>query len=222
MRALLLEDDFSTSSAIVNEFEAFGFMVDAYQDGEAAMDGIYEKQHDFYILDINVPNFDGYEVLVFIMQKYPNAPIIMISTHIEMEYLKKAFDFGSNDFLKKPFEMEELILRIKNMMRLSNPQGKKDTVDLSQGYYYSLVRGELFYYELNVELTKKESLLLRILAQNIGNVVSLESIKSYVWDDEEISLVTIRYWIHTLMKKLKSGMIVNVRGEGYRLRKLSY
>ncbi len=220
MRALVLEDDFSTCYAIVNEVEQLGFIVDKCFDGECAMNAIYTKQHDIYILDINVPNIDGYEVLEYILKKYPNAATIMISTHIEIEYLKKAFDVGCNDYLKKPFEMEELLLRIKNIVRLANAQGNKDIVNLSQGYTYSLITSELFYYDSNIELTKIESLLLRILVQNLGKIVSSESIKNYIWDNEEISPVTIRYWIYRLIKKFKSGMIVNARGEGYRLRKL--
>lgn len=220
MRVLLLEDDFSTCYAIVNELEQLGFIVDQCFDGECAMNAIYAKQHDIYILDINVPNIDGYEVLKYILNKHPNAATIMISTHIEIEYLKKAFAIGCNDYLKKPFEMEELLLRIKNIVRLSNTQSNKDEVNLSQGYTYSLLTSELFYYDSNIQLTKIESLLLRILVQNLGNIVSSESIKNYVWDNEEISPVTIRYWIYRLIKKFKSGMIVNARGEGYRLRKL--
>ncbi|MDD5400003.1 MAG: response regulator transcription factor [Sulfurimonas sp.] len=223
MKVLLLEDDFSTNAAIVHELEAFGFIVDSCLDGECAMDMVHQKQHDLYVLDINVPNFDGYEVLEFIIERYPNALTIMISTHIEIEYLKKAFILGSNDFLKKPFEIEELLLRIRNIMRLANPQGNKEVIDLSQGYTYSLLTGELLYYDLCVKLTKKESLLLRLLVQNLGNIVSFENIKNYVWDnEEEVSLITVRYWICALIKKLKNGMIVNVRGDGYRLRKLSH
>jgi DNA-binding response OmpR family regulator len=221
MKVLLLEDDFSTNSAMVHELEAFGFIVDSCLEGESALDMVYEKQHDLYVLDINVPNFDGYEVLKFIIETYPNALTIMISTHIEIEYLKKAFALGSNDFLKKPFEMEELLLRIRNIMRLANPQGNKEMINLSQGFTYSLLTDELFYHDLAVKLTKKESLLLRILVQNLGSVVNFENIKNYVWDNEEVSSITIRYWVCALMKKLKSGMVVNVRGEGYRLRKLS-
>lgn len=221
MKVLLLEDDFSTNAAMVDELEEFGFIVDSCLDGESAMNLVYEKKHDLYVLDINVPNFDGYEVLKFIVEKYPNALTIMISTHIEIEYLKKAFALGSNDFLKKPFEMEELLLRIRNIMRLVNPQGNQEGCDLSQGYTYSLLSGELLCHGINVKLTKKESLLLRLLVQNLGNVVSFETIQNYVWDNEEVSAITIRYWVCALIKKLKNGMIVNVRGEGYRLRKLS-
>lgn len=220
MRVLLLEDDFSTNAAIVHELEGFGFIVDSCHDGECAMDLICQRGHDLYVLDINIPNFDGYEVLKFILDTYPNALTIMISTHIEIEYLKKAFKMGSSDFLKKPFEIEELLLRIKNLMKLTNPQGNRDIIDLSQGFTYSIVGGELFYHNKEIQLTKKESLLLRILVQNIGNVVSFEKIKNYVWDEEDVSSATLRYWVCTLIKKLKNGMIINVRGEGYRLRKL--
>lgn len=222
MKVLLLEDDFSTNAAIVHELESFGFEVDSCLDGETAMDMAYKTHYDLYVLDINTPGINGYDVLKFILEVHPDALTIMISTHIEIEYLKKAFDLGSSDFLKKPFEIEELFLRIRNILRLINPLDNKEYYDLSQGYTYSMLTGELFYHGTALKLTRKETLLLRILVKNIGNVVTFEKIKSYVWnEEEEISLATIRYWVCLLIKKLKNGMIVNVRGDGYRLRKPS-
>jgi DNA-binding response OmpR family regulator len=220
MRALLLEDDYYSNSVIANELVQLGFFVDQCYDGESAMDSVYNQQHDFYILDINVPHFNGYEVLKYIQERYPKAPTIMISTHVEMEYIKKAFSMGCHDYMKKPFELEELILRVKNILRLTNCNRNENILNLSHGYTYSLVSSELFYHDLAVELTRIESLLLRILIQNIGNVVSIDVIKNYVWENEEIAPATMRYWVHRLIKKLKNGMIVNTRGVGYRLRKL--
>jgi len=220
MRILLLEDDYYSNSVIANELVQLGFFVDQCYDGESAMDAIYNQQHDFYILDINVPHFNGYEVLEYIQERYPKAPTIMISTQAEMDYLKKAFAMGCHDYMKKPFELEELMLRIKNILRLSSRENNDDILNLSQGYTYSLISSELFYHGIAIELTRIESLLLRILIQNIGNVVNVDVIKIYVWENEEIAPATMRYWIHRLIKKLKNGMIVNTRGVGYRLRKL--
>lgn len=220
MRALLVEDDYAFNTLITEELKRLGFSVDSCFEGECGMNTVYTKQHDLYLIDINVPAFNGFEVLKYIRECYPNTPAIIITTHSEIEYLKKAFALGCYDYLKKPFDMEELILRIHNALRLSNPQYKNDTIPLSQGYTYSLITSELFYHDFPIELTRIESLLLRILIQNIGNVVSSDTIQDYVWDNQEIAPSTMRYWIHRLMKKLKSGMIVNVRGIGYRLRKL--
>ncbi|MDO9306133.1 MAG: response regulator transcription factor [Sulfuricurvum sp.] len=220
MRVLLLEDDYYSNTVIANELVQLGFFIDQCYDGESAMDIIYNQQHDFYILDINVPHFDGYEVLEYIREHHPIAPVIMISTNMDIEYLKRAFLMGCHDYMKKPFELEELILRIKNILRLSNRDLNTDIVNLSQGYTYSLSSSELFYHGISVELTRIESLLLRVLINNLGNVVNNDVIKYYVWENEEIAPATMRYWIHRLIKKLKNGMIVNTRGVGYRLRKL--
>lgn len=220
MRALLVEDDYAFNTLITEELKRFGFSVDSCFEGDCGMNTVYAKQHDLYLIDINVPSFNGFEILKYIRESYPNTPAIIITTHAEIEYLKQAFALGCYDYLKKPFDMEELIIRIHNALRLSNPQHKNDTIPLSQGYTYSLITSELYYHNTPIELTRIESLLLRILIQNIGNVVSSDTIQDYVWDNEEIAPSTMRYWIHRLMKKLKSGMIVNVRGVGYRLRKL--
>lgn len=220
MRALILEDDYAFNTLIADELTRLGFSVEPCFEGECAMNAVYTKQHDLYLIDINVPAFNGFEVLEYIRERYMNTPVIMITTHSEIEFLKKAFALGCHDYLKKPFDMEELIVRVHNALRLSNPERKNDTLPLTQGYTYSLISGELYYHDSPVELTRIESLLLRILIQNIGHVVSSDAIQDYVWNNEEIAPSTMRYWIHRLMKKLKSGMIVNVRGVGYRLRKL--
>jgi len=220
MKALLLEDDYCSNTVIANELREIGFNVDLCFNGESAMDLVYTKAHDLYILDINVPEFNGIEVLEYIKNRYPNSLVIMISTQIEIEFIKKAFSLGCQDYLKKPFEMEELLLRIKNMIRLLNPDKNEDSVNLSQGYTFSISNHQLYHYGKLIELTRIESLLMRILIQNIGNIVTIETIRAYVWENEEVAPATMRYWIHRLLKKLKNGMIVNTRGVGYRLRKL--
>ncbi len=220
MRALLLEDDFSTCFVIANQLELLGYSVDKCFDGECAMNAVFAKKHDVYILDLMVPNVNGYEVLEYIANTHPSAATIVISTHIEIEYLKKAFQAGCSDYLKKPFEMEELLLRIKNVVRLTGSSTNTEIINLSQGYTYSLTSSELCYYDEPIELTKIESMVLRILVMKLGSVVASEEIKTYVWDNEEISPVTIRYWIYRLIKKFKRGMIINIRGVGYRFRKL--
>jgi len=222
MRALLLEDDYTFNSLISDELKRLGFSVDSYFEGESAIDAVYTKPHDLYLLDLNVPNFNGYEVLEYIRARFPTVPVIIISTNSEIAYLKKAFAMGCHDYLKKPFDMEELILRIYNVLRLSNPMhNDTNIISLSHGYSYSLISNELFFHGSIVELTRIESLLLHLLIQNIGNIVSADAIQEYVWDNEVIAPATMRYWIHRLMKKLKSGMIVNIRGVGYRFRKLT-
>lgn len=220
MKALLLEDDYCSNTVIANELREIGFHVDLCFDGDTAMDIVHDKGHDLYILDINVPGFDGNEVLEYIRHRYPNALVIMISTHIEIEFIKKAFSLGCQDYLKKPFEMEELLLRIKNLTRLLNPDKNEDRINLSQGYTFTLNNNQLFHYGKLIELTRIESLLLRILIQNIGNIVTNETLREYVWNSDEVAPATMRYWVHRLLKKLKNGMIVNTRGVGYRLRKL--
>ncbi|MBN2869464.1 MAG: response regulator transcription factor [Campylobacterales bacterium] len=220
MRALVLEDDYICNRVISEELQRLGFSVDTFFDGEAAVDAIHQRQHDFYLIDINVPNLNGYEVLRYIRERYPQTPALVISTHAEIQYLKKAFEAGCHDYLKKPFELEELVLRVYNVLRLSRSGQGSDMIDLSQGYSYSVVGGELFFHGSLLELTRIEILLLRIFVNHIGTIVTSEMMREYVWDDKEISPATIRYWVHRLMKKLKNGMIVNVRGMGYRLRKV--
>lgn len=223
MKIFLLEDDFSLNKLICKALEDRGFFVTSVHDGYEAMTQILNNRYDLYILDINVPGFSGHEVLEQIRKINENLPVIIVSAQLEIDNISKAYDLGCNDYLKKPFELEELILHIKyHIKTILKNDVDKDIIDLGFGISFDLKDQTLYKHGHEIVLTQKEKLLLTLLINNLDKTVTSEMIHEYVWDNKEMEAVSMRSMIHKLQKKLKSGMIVNIRGVGYKLIKKDY
>lgn len=218
MKIFLLEDDFSLNKIIKISFQNRGFFVDSFTDGYKAVDAILNSKHDLYILDLNVLGFDGHKVLEFIRKDDLNVPIIMISAEIDIENIKKSYTLGCNDYIKKPFDFEELFLRIQyHLSHIQKDENSDFLIDLGYDFSFNLLEQTLFKSNFEIELTSKEKLLLSLLVKNINNTVTNEMIHEYVWDSKEMEAVSMRTIVHKLKKKLKNGMIINLRGVGYKL-----
>ncbi|WP_044419198.1 response regulator transcription factor [Halarcobacter anaerophilus] len=223
MKIFLLEDDFSLNRLICNVLEQKGFFVTSVDDGYDAMTYILNNKYDLYILDINVPGFSGHEVLEEIRKIDKSLPVIIVSAQLDIDNISKAYDLGCNDYLKKPFELEELLLHIKyHIKTLYKNDIDKDIIDLGYGFSFDLKDQTLYKHEHEIILTQKEKLLLTLFIHNLDKTVSSEMIHEYVWDNKEMEAVSMRSMIHKLQKKLKSGMIVNIRGVGYKLMKKEF
>jgi DNA-binding response OmpR family regulator len=218
MKIFLLEDDLELNKIITSLLEDKGFFVESAFDGFKAIDMVLKSIYDIYILDINVPGFDGHEVLETIRKEHKTLPVIIISAALDIDNIKKAYKLGCNDYLKKPFEIEELMLHIKYLIKTTfNNDIDTDIIDLNYGFIFNLKNQTLYKYNHEITLTNKEKLLLTLLIQNINKTVTNQMIQEYVWDGKELESVTIRSIIHKLQKKLKNGMIINIRGVGYKI-----
>ncbi|XOB62274.1 response regulator transcription factor [Campylobacterota bacterium DY0563] len=218
MKIFLLEDDFSLNRLISKALEDRGFFVTSVDDGYDAMTQVLNNKYDLYILDINVPGFSGHEVLQQIRKVQDNLPVIIVSAQLDIDNISKAYDLGCNDYLKKPFELEELMLHIKyHIKTILNSDVDKDVIDLGSGFSFDLKDQALYKHNHEIVLTQKEKLLLTLFINNLDKTVTSEMIHEYVWDNKEMEAVSMRSMIHKLQKKLKSGMIVNIRGVGYKL-----
>jgi DNA-binding response OmpR family regulator len=187
---------------------------------ETAIDAIYEHDFTIYLLGMDLPSGNGLDLLPYIRERSPSAPLIVFSDRADISNIRTAYEAGVDDYVKKPFDPEELVLRLEHLLKLTNPIKMSDLIQIADGYSYSFQREELFYNNRQISLTKVESLLFRALARNIGNVVDTSYLREYVWGDKEVSSSTIRYSVHRLLKKLDDGMIVNHRGMGYSLQKV--
>ncbi|WP_321469479.1 response regulator transcription factor [Halarcobacter sp.] len=218
MKIFLLEDDFSLNRLISKALEDRGFFVTSVDDGYDAMTQVLNNKYDLYILDINVPGFSGHEVLQQIRKVHDNLPVIIVSAQLDIDNISKAYDLGCNDYLKKPFELEELMLHIKyHIKTILNSDVDKDVIDLGSGFSFDLKDQALYKHNHEIVLTQKEKLLLTLFINNLDKTVTSEMIHEYVWDNKEMEAVSMRSMIHKLQKKLKSAMIVNIRGVGYKL-----
>lgn len=218
MKLFLLEDDFELNKIIKKALKEQGFFIDSCSDGYDAVEKILNNKYDMYILDINVPGFDGHQILEIIKKENDELPVLMISAALDIDNIKKAYDLGCNDYLKKPFELEELLLHIKYLIKsIYKNDIDKDIIDLNYGFTFCLKNQTLYKYNHEIILTQKEKLFLTLLIKHLNNTITIPMIHDYVWDGKEVEAVSIRSILHKLQKKLKSGMILNIRGVGYKL-----
>lgn len=215
MNVLLLEDDTQLNTTITNFLTFNDYEVTSLTDGEKALSQIDEKIFNLYIIDINVPNINGLELLKYIRQKDLSTPIIIITASMELENFKSAFESGCSEYIKKPFYLEELEIRINNLME------KKDEnlfIQISDNITYDMEYEELKIDDEITKLRKKERRLLTILLQNINKTVSTEIIENYVWENEIKEAYPLRQLLSDLRKKFNSGekFIFADKGLGYR------
>ncbi len=201
MKILLLEDNENLSEIIVEMLEEKNYKVDTFCDGEEAYNNIING-YDCFVLDINVPNIDGLTILKTIRECQKDVPIIIITSNIELETVKKAYEKGCNDFLKKPFYIYELETKIDQLCK------KNNIFNLKEGFYFDINLETLFNKKNKlVKLTHKETLFLIFSLKYANSPLSLEAIEQYVWEGEISSLMSIRQMIKRLRSKLPKNTI---------------
>jgi len=213
MKILLLEDDLMLNNAITKYLETTGHVVNGFRDGEVALKVLNTESFDLLILDINVPSLDGLSLLEKLYETKIQTPSIFISALIDIEDISRAFELGCYDYLKKPFHLKELSLRIDKMIRINKtPQ---EHTRLSDGYSYSMKSDELFLYKKVQIIPKRQLQIIHLLALNCGNVVDYNLFREFVWMSDEIDNATIIAEVNRLKTSLKEDFIVNVRSIGY-------
>lgn len=208
MKIFLLEDDYLLNKAITQYLVSKGFTVGAYYNGTEAIKAMTDN-FDVMVLDIDIPQLDGITVMEEIRKIYPTKPIIMISATINIDTIAKAYEKGCNDYMKKPFDIRELELKIRTF--------KKETINSIQivkGLEYTLNDQRLLYHSREVGLTPKERRLFHVLIENKGRTVSLELLEQAVWGLNGDS-VHLRQLVARLRKKLPEEIIENRTGSGY-------
>lgn len=216
MNILLIEDDLTLNELITDYLKLNGNSVVSLEDGMNAIDTIDKTNFDLYIIDINIPHINGLEIVKYIRQKDISTPIIMITASMELENFKTAYKNGCDDYIKKPFYLEELKIRIDKLLsKKSNGNSLikiSDTITYDTEYEELSVRGEV------KRLRKKERLLLNILLKNINKLVSNEIIENYVWENEIKELYPLRQLVNDLRKHFDNGekFIFAERGMGYK------
>ena len=223
MNILLLEDEFLLSQAIRTFLLASGHFVDHYDNGVDVLNDIEDKEHDLYILDINTPLVGGLECLQVIAAKYPTVPKVVISAYNDIDNISNAFELGCSDYLKKPFNLKELQIRVERLT-LNNPNKaleKRDPiVQLSARYKFDNEKNLLYYDDFIQTFTKREHSLVVLFVSNIGQIMTDESIQSFIWDGEDVEASTIRSLVNRVRSKLKEDLLQNIRGFGYVMKKL--
>lgn len=222
MKILLLEDEFMLARSIRTYLLSRGHFVDHYDNGQEVLELIETQSHDFYILDINTPLVGGLECLKVIAEKYPNTPKIIISAYHDVDYISDAFTFGCSDYLKKPFNLKELDIRISHLTsQVQSTAVQYDPIiRLSPHYTFNKESNFLFYDGEIQKFTKREFSLITMFVSNLGQIMTDESIRSFVWDGEEAEPSTIRSLVNRVRHKLKEELIENIRGFGYVMKRI--
>lgn len=216
MKILLIEDDIQLNTTITNFLKFKNYDVTSCDDGLVAIELIDDNNFDFYIIDINIPSIDGLEVVKYIRNKDFTTPILMITASLELSNFKTAFENGCNEYIKKPFYLEELEIRMANLTEKINE--KENIINISHNITYDLEFEELRVDKELIRLRKKEKRLLTILIKNMNKIVNTEVIENYVWENEIKDSYPLRQLVNELRKHIENGhkFIFSEVGIGYR------
>ncbi|WP_415396975.1 response regulator transcription factor [Sulfurimonas sp. CS5] len=213
MKILLLEDDTVLADVLI-DFLQEEYSVTHTYSMKKALQLSEENSFDLYIFDINVPDGDGISLLKELRSFSDETPAIFITAYHDTNHLKKAFESGANDFIKKPFDLEELTQRIENIKRHF---GLSSLVEISSGIVFDTQNHIVTKEDTPQHITNKESACLQYLYKNRHRVVSVDEILQNLWEyDEMPSADAVRTLIKELRKSVGKEHILNIRGEGYR------
>ena len=209
MKILLLEDNEKLNQTINKRLSLKGYRIDSFNDGQKAYDSISDG-YNCFLLDINVPNVDGIKILKKIREYYEEVPVIIISSTVELDIIKESYDFGCNDYLKKPFFIDELEIKIEKLCKIKN-----DNIEFDKDCFFDFKSSLLKIGNEETRLTKKERLLLNLFITKKNEVISYATIENYVWEGNFVSLESIRSLIRRVRKILVKEYIQTVVDTGY-------
>ena len=213
MKILLVEDDIMLNEMITEYLASTGHAITSAKSGNESLKILNEQKFDLLILDINLPDIDGFTILENMHEQNRMIPTIYISALIDIEEISRAFDLGCYDYLKKPFHLKELTLRINKLLKTRIvPQRHKR---LSKHYSFDAETMTLLFNNEPHILPKRQLQIIELLALNRSLVVNYDMFRNYVWNDDYIDNATIRAEVNRVKTVLKEDFIKNIRGSGY-------
>ena len=216
MRILLIEDDLSLADGITLALQNAGYAVDRAEQGKRGIALAQAVPPDVIILDLGLPDMDGVEVLKSLRGKASNASVLILTARDDLASKILGLDTGADDYLTKPFAVDELLARLRALERRS-VQGPGAEIRIGE-VTIDMASHEVTCAGQRVNLSRREFSLLRALALHPGQVLSREQLqdKLYSWG-EEVSSNTVDVHIHNLRKKIYPEFIQTIRGVGYKL-----
>ncbi len=219
MKILLLEDDLILSEIIEEHLISQNHEITTVFTGLDAQDLLYSRKFDLLLLDVNVPLLNGFELLKDLRLKEILTPAIFLTSLNQVDDIEKGFKSGCDDYIKKPFELKELDIRINNIKRLFNIENQ-DIIQISKEIYLDKKNLLINKEQNKIHIAKKECEVLEYLINNSAKTVSIEELSLNVWAYEDAPISsTIRTYIKNLRKILGDEYIINLRGVGYRFNK---
>lgn len=219
MRLLLVEDDELLGDAVKTGLTQFGYVVDWLADGESARLAVKSEIFDLIILDLGLPKLSGLAFLQAIRHQGNKTPVIILTARESIEDRVKGLDSGADDYLIKPFDLNELSARIRALVRRS--VGRADAIIQYRNITLDPAAHTVLLNNEKINLPRREFSLLQKLLENTGQVLSRDKLMQsiYGWD-EDVDSNTLEVHIHNLRKKLNANFIRTIRGVGYIAEKL--
>ena len=223
MRILIVEDEFKIADVIASRLRKEQYVVDVFGDGEEGLDNALTNIYDLIILDVMLPKVNGFKILEEIRKEKIDSKVIMLTAKSMLEDKLTGFNNGANDYLTKPFHIDELVARVNAQLRVNNNQVIKDYIEAGD-LKLNIKTTTLSCITTNesIEVVCKEFLLIEYLMRNANQVISKEQIYDKVWGlDNEIESNNLEAYISFIRKKIKAieskVQIKAVRGLGYKL-----
>ncbi|MDA3946083.1 MAG: response regulator transcription factor [Helicobacteraceae bacterium] len=213
MKILLLEDEYSLRISIKEFLEELDFEVDCFSNGDDAYDAVYSVHYDVLLLDVNVPGMNGFELLKSIRDDGVKIPAIFMTSLTQMRDFEEGYKAGCCDYIRKPFDLMELQLRIAQVCK-SFYFKNSELLELGEGLVYDTAKSQLSYKGEEIVLSKTEHDILEVLLRYKEQTVSITIFQDEIWG-EYVDPANIRVQINNLRKKLPVDIIKNRRGVGY-------
>jgi len=214
---LLLEDDANLNETVTEFLEEQGHDVISVYDGDEAKEKLYESKYDLLLFDINVPGINGLDLLKESREAGNVTPAIYITSMDTVDDLEKGFNSGCDDYVRKPFALKELQIRMETLLKRDFFHNAHEVVQISEGITYDIKGNELSSHGEAVSLGNKESRLLKLFLKHEDEVITHETIYEYLWDyDEEPSDTALRTYIKNLRKIIGKERIVSIKKQGYK------
>ncbi|MBD2700574.1 response regulator transcription factor [Spirosoma sp. BT702] len=220
---LLIEDEVALGMIVKDSLEVRGFTVRYAADGDVALADFRQERPDIVVADVMMPNMDGFSVAQQIRQTDPDVPILFLTARSQTADVVRGFELGGNDYLKKPFSLDELIVRINALLRRNvavGPAATSDSVRIGR-YQFDAPKQKLSFNGQDTLLSHREAELLRHLYEQRNQVLERNAVLIELWgDDSFFNGRSLDVFITKLRRHLRDDpqiQIINVRGIGYKL-----
>ncbi len=220
-KILFVEDEADLTLIVADTLRGQGYEVVTAADGITGLDKFRSEGAEVVVADVMMPKMDGFSMAKEIRKSSPTVPLLFLTAKSTIDDVEEGFEIGANDYLKKPFELRELIVRIKALLRRYNANRGED-IKISLGsYIFNVSTQMLSLGERSMELSHFEAKILELLVANIGKTVDASDLMIAVWQrDEPSNRNSLHGYIHKLRRALRqdpSISIINQRGFGYML-----
>jgi len=208
-KILILEDDLHLRATLEEELIAEGFDITGTDSSDTVLDLTFEQRFDLYLFDVNVIGMDGFSLLQALRESGDQTPTIFLTSKNKTTDVIEGFGVGASDYLRKPFEMEELIVRILRFLQ------QKKQYKVSESISYHPESYEIWNDGEKITLKQKEGQILEYLLEHHGEIISKEKVLEDIYAGEYITDSTFRGYINKIKSAIGKEHLRNIRGEGY-------